>query len=133
MEFGVGAWLRLKCASRKIRCSSIFHFSFSLPNLVFCVSPHQRPQFYSFPFGSFLKNNYAFIYFYFYFTFLFLRAAPTAYEGFQARGLIRATAAGLHHSYSNAGSLTHWVRPGIEPTTSWFLVRFLSDVPDGNS
>ena len=24
-------------------------------------------------------------------------------------------------------SLTHWVRPGIEPTTSCFLVRFVSD------
>ena len=26
----------------------------------------------------------------------------------------------------NTRSLTHWVRPGIEPTTSWFLVRFIS-------
>ena len=22
--------------------------------------------------------------------------------------------------------LTHWVRPGIEPTSSWMLVRFLT-------
>ena len=29
----------------------------------------------------------------------------------------------------NNGSLTHWVRPGIEPATSWFLVRFISAVP----
>ena len=29
----------------------------------------------------------------------------------------------------NAGSLTHWARPGIEATTSRFLVRFLSIVP----
>ena len=32
----------------------------------------------------------------------------------------------LHHSHSSAGSLTHWLRPGIEPTTSWFQVRFIS-------
>ena len=29
----------------------------------------------------------------------------------------------------NAGSLTHWVRPGIKPATSWFLVRFVFAVP----
>lgn len=37
MEFRFGAWLRLKCASRKIHCPSIFHFPDSLPNLVFCM------------------------------------------------------------------------------------------------
>jgi len=26
----------------------------------------------------------------------------------------------------NAGSLTHWVRPGIEPKSSWILVRFVN-------
>ena len=35
------------------------------------------------------------------------RAAPTAYGGSQARGLIRATAASLHNSHSNAGSEPH--------------------------
>ena len=51
----------------------------------------------------------------------------------------------LHHSHSNirselclqpnttthgnAGSLTQWARPGIEPATSWFLVRFISTAP----
>ena len=60
-------------------------------------------------------------------------------------GPIGASAAGLHHSYSNAGSglrlqpnttalrntrsLTHWARTGIEPATSWFLVRFVSAAP----
>ena len=29
----------------------------------------------------------------------------------------------------NDGSLTHWVRPWFEPTSSWILVRFLSAVP----
>ena len=32
-------------------------------------------------------------------------------------------------AHGNAGSLTHWARPGIEPATSWFLVRFVSAVP----
>ena len=60
------------------------------------------------------------------FFFLFFcpfRATPVAYGGYQARGLIRATAAGLHYSswqcqmqatsviyttaHGNAGSLTH--------------------------
>ena len=27
---------------------------------------------------------------------------------------------------SNAGSLTHWARPGIKPASSWILVRFLT-------
>ena len=39
----------------------------------------------------------------FFFFFLF-RAAPVAYEGSQARGRIRATAAILHYSYSNMRS-----------------------------
>ena len=34
--------------------------------------------------------------------FVIFRAAPMAYGSSQARGLIRATAAGLHHSHSNA-------------------------------
>ena len=36
--------------------------------------------------------------------FLLLRATPTAYGNFQARVWIRATAAALRHSHSNAGS-----------------------------
>ena len=34
----------------------------------------------------------------------FLRATPTAYENSRARGPIRAAAASLHHSHSNARS-----------------------------
>ena len=29
-------------------------------------------------------------------------------------------------AHSNARSLTHWTRPRIEPSTSWFLVRFIN-------
>ena len=32
-------------------------------------------------------------------------------------------------AHGNAGSLTHWVRPGVEPTTLWFLVGFISALP----
>jgi len=30
---------------------------------------------------------------------------------------------------SNAGSLSHWARPGIEPASSWILVWFISAAP----
>ena len=71
------------------------------------------------------------------------RGTLKAHRGSQARGLIRAVAAGLHHremrvesvtyttDHSNAGSLTHWARPGIEPETSWFLVGFVTTEPQG--
>ena len=39
------------------------------------------------------------------------RAIPVAYVSFQARGGIRAIAAGLHHSQSNARSQWH-----LQPT-----------------
>ena len=32
-------------------------------------------------------------------------------------------------AHGNAGSLTHWVRPGIESETSWFTVGYVSTVP----
>ena len=57
----------------------------------------------------------------------FFRASPVAYGGSQARGWTGAAAAGLHHS--NAESLTHWVRPGIEPASPWIIVGFISAVP----
>jgi len=41
----------------------------------------------------------------------------------QQRG-IRAMSATHTIAHGNAGSLIHWARPGIEPTTSWFLVGF---------
>ena len=55
--------------------------------------------------------------------FFFFRAAPTAYGSSQARGQIRAAVASLHHSHSKAGSLTHWVRPGIELASSQRLCQ----------
>ena len=44
-----------------------------------------------------------------------------------------ATATWLQPAYTtvhgNAGSLTHYVRPGIEPASSWILVGFISAEP----
>ena len=42
---------------------------------------------------------------------------------------IRAVSATWTTAHGNAGSLTYWARPGIEPATSWFLVRFISAAP----
>ena len=35
----------------------------------------------------------------------------------------------LHHSSQQLRILNHWARPGMEPATSWFLVGFISTVP----
>ena len=49
--------------------------------------------------------------------FVFSRAAPGAYGGSQARGLITTVATGLHHSHSNAGSEPHlWPTPQLMAT-----------------
>ena len=32
-------------------------------------------------------------------------------------------------AHGTARSLIHWARPGVKPTISWFLVRFISAVP----
>ena len=50
-------------------------------------------------------GGYALIYLFF--IFCFFRAAPVARGVSQARGQIRATAAGLHYTHSNAGSEPH--------------------------
>ena len=51
------------------------------------------------------------------FCFGLFRATPTAYGGSQARGRIRAVAAGLHHSLSNARSQLH-----LRPTSQFTAV-----------
>ena len=73
---------------------------------------------------------------------LLFRATPAAYGSSQTRGPIGVTAASLHHSHGHlriqatssiyttahikARSLTHWVRPGIKPASSWILVGFIN-------
>jgi len=60
----------------------------------------------------FLPQNKETRYFFlFIYLFIFSRAAPGAYGGSQARGIIGAVAAGLHHSHSNARS-----EPFLQPT-----------------
>ena len=68
-----------------------------------------------------------------------------AYGSSQARGQIGTAAAGLYYqpqqcrtwavsatytaAHGRAGSLTHWVGPGIEPESSGILVRFITSEP----
>ena len=67
---------------------------------------------------------------FFFLSFFFLfTATPMTYGSSWARGQIRASAAGLCHSHSNARSLSHQARPGIEPASSWMLLRFVSVEP----
>ena len=75
------------------------------------------------------SRGFVCLFYLFFFVFCLFGAIPLTYGGSQARGLIRATAAGLHHSHSNARSLTHWAWSGIKPATSWFLVGFVSTAP----
>ena len=39
---------------------------------------------------------------------------------------IQAASATYTAPHSNTGCLTHWVRPGTEPASSWILVRFVT-------
>ena len=80
-------------------------------------------------------------------SFLFsLYAEPAAYGSSQAQGWIRPAAEGHSHdhrirgasmtyaaAYGNSGSLTHWARPGIQPTSSQLcpILNLLSH--NGNS
>ena len=76
--------------------------------------------------------------------FFFLQGCTHGIWSSQARGWIGAATVGLCHSHSNpdpclvfdidiahsnARSLTQWVRPGIEPASSWILVRFVTTEP----
>ena len=72
-------------------------------------------SFFSFPFLSF-----------FFFFFFIFRAAPIAYGGSQAKGSNWSCSYSLHHSHSNARSLTHRVRPEIKPASSWIPVGFVT-------
>ena len=42
---------------------------------------------------------------------------------------IRAVSVTYTTAHGHAGSLTRWARPGVGPTTSWFLVGFVSATP----
>ena len=81
-------------------------------------------------------------FFSFFFIFCIFRATSVAYGGSQARESnqsyscrpalqpqqcrSQALSVTCTRAYGNHGSLTHWVRWGTEPLTSWMLVRFVS-------
>ena len=87
---------------------------------------YQEPTDHSFIQYTFLEYIYLFIFF-------LSRAAPVAYGNSQARGQIGAVAASLHHSYSIGRSLTHSVKPGTRPTSSWAWLVLHSLSYNGNS
>ena len=78
-------------------------------------------------------------FYYFFFFFWFLGSNLTAYGSSQARGRIyscwptppphQRRIRGASAAQGNAGSPTHPTRPGIEPTSSWILVRSISTGP----
>ena len=74
----------------------------------FCTNSKAQIKSLDFIFFIFILFFYFFIFFVF---LLFLWAAPAAYEGSQARGLIGAVATGLRQSHSNSGS-----EPSLQPT-----------------
>ena len=68
----------------------------------------------------------------FFFFFFLFRATAEAYGSSQARGLIGSTAT-YNTAHDNTRCLTHSVRPGIEPATSWILVGLFLLRHSGNS
>ena len=46
---------------------------------------------------------------------------------------IQDASASYTTAHSNAGSLTRWARLGMEPASSWILIRFISPEPQQNS
>ena len=60
---------------------------------------------------AWLRKAESFFFSFFFSVFCLFRAILTACGGSQARGLIGAIAAGLHHSHSNMGS-----EPSLRPT-----------------
>ena len=84
---------------------------------------------------------FSFFLFFFFFFFWFSGRHPghmeiprlgvlRSYSRWPQQCQIWAASATYTTASGNDGSLTHWARrPGMEPTTSWFLVRFLSTVP----
>ena len=84
-------------------------------------------------------EHFFFIFILFYFIFLLFRATPAANGDFQARGRIRATAAGLHHSHGNArsepslqlhhSSWQHWILiPLSEARDRSYILTDLSQI-----
>ena len=85
---------------------------------------------------------FLFIYLFIFGFFVISRATLVAYGGSRARGSkrscshrptpqpqqreIRPASATYTTAHGNAGPLTHWARPGIEPATLWFPVGLVN-------
>ena len=76
--------------------------SYTYLYIVLCVCTCTHTHIYA-------KNEYVYILLFF---FCLFRATPATYGGSQAKGLIGAIAAGLHHSHGNARS-----KPCLQPTS----------------
>ena len=96
---------------KKEKCKQltvVVHSSFSSKNCILLISSPKKEDlgvYYELTrkkFRLFTDNLYLFVCLFV----LLSRAAPVAYGGSQARGQTEATAARLHHTHSNAGSLT---------------------------
>ena len=90
-------------------------------------------------------NGQVLRFFLFVFVFLLFRAAPEAYGSSQAKGQIGATSCWptpqpqqlwiqaksvtYTTAHSNTGTLTHWAKPRIKPTSLWLLAGFISTEP----
>ena len=105
----------------------------------------------------FIFTNYYTTFLFCFVLFLFFRVTSSAYGDSKASGWIRAIgqwwnwscscwptpqpqqcgiwakSANCTTAHGKAGSLTHWMRPGIEPTSSWIPAGFLTAEPQGNS
>ena len=101
---------------------SLIHYEL---NFTYCVRMSSALFFYLW----ILLSKHHFFFFFFFFFFCLFRAMSVAYGGSQARGRIGAKSAIYTTGHVNARSLTHWVKPGMEPATLWFLIRFISAAP----
>ena len=85
--------------------------------------------------GVAIQWMYPFILFYFIYLliylFLLFRTTLKACGSSQVRGPIQSELQLLAYptAHGNPRSLTHWARPGIEPSSSWTLVGFVTPKP----
>ena len=56
-------------------------------------------------------------------------ATPVAHENSQVRVQLELQPLTYTTAHGNDRSLTHWVRPGIEPMSSWIQVGFVIAEP----
>ena len=108
------------CLVKEMQIRVTMGYYFSLKKMILCIFTCFWKHY------SLLKKSgnmflFYFILYFIFFLLCFVLLGPKAYGGSQARGLIRATAAGQCQSYSNAGS-----EPRLRPTPQ------LTAMPDPN-